>query len=333
MLLPKAFIHSLCALSLAWISFAASAAEDCERAGAQCVEVGVWEVSVALGLGGRTNPVVNSDHLPILVMPSVSYYGKRFFLETDTLGFTLFESQRHMLNAIGTVSYDQIYFNEWGIGNFSLDNGGGRTGAVLSNRQLMGTGANEGGNPREEIVEIEPSPQATPPPSGTDDPNSGPTTGVGAAAIDLEALHKRHMAGLLGLEYAYEAHTWRVGLQALQDASGVHHGKQVRAAASVFSTAHKRTIGVSVGAEWKDSNTLDYYYGVRADEVGNIADAYYVGSGISYHLKFDWMYRLSRKWDLQAVAHYRWLPDTVRRSPLVEDDASAAVFLGGVYHF
>ncbi len=38
-----------------------------------------WQLSLGLGAGVRTNPVMDNDDIPLVVIPQVSYQGERFF--------------------------------------------------------------------------------------------------------------------------------------------------------------------------------------------------------------------------------------------------------------
>ncbi len=148
-------------------SAATWADESCSADDGSCVEVGSWIVSLAVGLGERTNPIVDGDDIPMVLLPTVQYYGKRFFWDSDTVGFTMLETERHMLNAIGTVSYDQMYFRDVSIGNFSF--GGGLSGSA------SGTIARFGGSSENFVT---PTPVATATPTPTIAPTLTPTPTV-----------------------------------------------------------------------------------------------------------------------------------------------------------
>lgn len=287
----------------------------CDSANTDCVAIGDWDFSIGIGVGVRTNPIIDNDNLPIILLPSVSYYGKRFFWETDTLGFTLFETPKHMFNIVATISYDQTYFHDLGIGNFSIE-GSGNGGAAAD--------AGNFGN----IVSDENSGAADGPIAFQPEAEEG-----GQDSIDFDDLHDRDMSGLMGFEYSLDGESMSFGLQALQDVSSVHDGKQLRLAFSnALYQSESTTFMTNLGAEWKDSKTLDYYYGVRADEVSDSSEAYIVDDDVSYYVKFDWRKRISKHWELRAVIHNRWFGDAVYNSPLVEDKTTLAVFFGGVYH-
>lgn len=93
----------------------------CEAASDSCVAVGEWEFKLALGAGKRTNPLVDSPDIPLVLIPQVSYYGERFFIENLEFGYTLLDSDHFMLNAIVTPGRDRGFFLREDINNFFVD--------------------------------------------------------------------------------------------------------------------------------------------------------------------------------------------------------------------
>ena len=88
----------------------AAAADDCKGPSDDCAAIGRWNFSVALGAGVRTNPLVNGKDIPLAVIPHVSYYGKRIFIDDLDLGVTLAETNANSFNLIASPSYDRVYF-------------------------------------------------------------------------------------------------------------------------------------------------------------------------------------------------------------------------------
>jgi outer membrane protein len=76
----------------------------------ECVPVGGWNLSVALGAGVRTNPVVHAKDIPLIFVPQFSYYGKRFFIDNLDPGVTLFEGDTNTLSLIASPGYDRVFF-------------------------------------------------------------------------------------------------------------------------------------------------------------------------------------------------------------------------------
>jgi outer membrane protein len=90
---------------------AADAQTPCKAPSADCIAVGDLQVSLSFGYGTRTNPVEGRDDIPLFVIPYLSYYGKRFFLESLEPGVTLYESDAHTFNLIATPGYDRVFFS------------------------------------------------------------------------------------------------------------------------------------------------------------------------------------------------------------------------------
>jgi len=90
---------------------AAGAQTPCKAPSEDCIPVGDLRVSLSFGYGTRTNPVVGRDDIPLFVIPYLSYYGKRFFLESLEPGVTLYESDAHTFNLIATPGYDRVFFS------------------------------------------------------------------------------------------------------------------------------------------------------------------------------------------------------------------------------
>jgi MipA family protein len=89
---------------------AATTDDDCKGASSECVAVGKWNFSVALGAGVRSNPLATGKNIPLVVIPQFSYYGKRFFLNDLDLGFTLAENPTNSLNLVASAGYDRVFF-------------------------------------------------------------------------------------------------------------------------------------------------------------------------------------------------------------------------------
>lgn len=348
---PRLSITLLSILLLFTIAARAQEPSGCSASNPDCIAVGRWQFSMAVGLGGRSNPVVDQDNIPIVLMPQVSYYGKRFFWETDTLGFTLHESSSHMLNVILTPSDEQIYFHDRSIGNFVIGGsfGGGGTGVGLDGPG--GEGVPNGGGedpipaatatptPETNDPDLSPAPDGSDggadPDGGTPDPNDpSPTPGGDAVSqLDVDDLRERKTAGLAGLEYSFDTSHWRLGVQALTDIMGVHEGSQLRFSASRGWGNEDWSSRVTLGVVWQDKKTLDYYYGLSEEDGVSDALFYQPDADLSYHLRYDWRKRISRRWDLRVIAHHLQFGDEITTSPLFESKSSTAVFFGGVYHF
>jgi outer membrane protein len=100
----------LASMAFAAPSQTAPTEADCQQASDNCAAIGRWNFSVALGAGVRTNPVIHSQDIPLVVIPQVSYYGKRVFLNNLDLGFTLAEGNSSSISLIASPGYDRVFF-------------------------------------------------------------------------------------------------------------------------------------------------------------------------------------------------------------------------------
>lgn len=127
-------------LATALFSQGAVAQSACTAPSADCMVIGEWNIGLSLGLGQRSNPVDGNSDIPLVVIPQVSYYGKRFFLENLELGFTLHESDANTLSLIAAPGYDRVFFYRNDLQNYFVS--GGAFGLVsapqynVDNREL-----------------------------------------------------------------------------------------------------------------------------------------------------------------------------------------------------
>lgn len=270
---------------------------DCAPAASDCVEVGKWQISVALGAGVRTNPVMTNKDIPLIVLPEVHYQGERFFVQNLDFGAIVWENDQQQLNVLVTPGYDQVFFHRWSPGNFIVDS------------RLMTTTPAYG----EQFA-----------------PNKSLEA---ARAVDMSRLHKRRMAALAGFEYSVSWQDWFVQSHWLYDVSKVHGGQELRLALTRQFSHGKHSTALTAGGQWQSGKMTDYYYGIRPEEVNFADDAYRADSGLSAMIRADWQYPLNDRWTLRANASYKRLASGIRQSPIVTSDHVTTVFVGGVYHF
>lgn len=118
------YLSVLAALALL-AAGAAFAQSPCTAPSPDCVVVGEWDLSISLGVGERSNPIADASDIPLVVLPQISYYGKRFFLENLELGYTFYEGDAHTLNLIATPGYDRVFFIRDDPQNFFVFGTGG----------------------------------------------------------------------------------------------------------------------------------------------------------------------------------------------------------------
>lgn len=81
---------------------------------ANYVETG-WQFSVATGYGALENPLKAAHDVHTYVLPHVSYYGERFYLENFNTGFSVLESPDLIIDIDGKLNDDGLLFELNGL--------------------------------------------------------------------------------------------------------------------------------------------------------------------------------------------------------------------------
>jgi len=113
-----------------------AASADCTAPSDQCAEVGALSVSLSVGVGGRTNPVQGNADIPLVALPQISYYGKRFFLENLEVGVTLHEDDHNTFNLVASPGYDRVFFVRNDLQNVIVSLTGGPINPGDTNRRV-----------------------------------------------------------------------------------------------------------------------------------------------------------------------------------------------------
>ena len=275
----------------------------CSSDADDCVEVGKWALSLGVGAGVRTNPLADGDHIPLILIPQLSYTGERFFIQNMDVGVVLWESEQQQLNLLATPSYDQVFFHRWSPSNFFLD--GNRFAAM-------------GGNDSEKLPIVDSGDKEFIEPSFRD--------------VETQPLRNRRMAGLAGFEYSFINDVVDVQLQYVTDFTKIHAGDEVRISLAKHWAQGRHHVTAAVGAVWQSSEVINYYYGLTLAEADS-AHLYSTGAALSTLARIDWNYQLTKRWNLRLLTSYRHLPTEISASPLINDNKVITVFIGGVYHF
>ena len=300
----------VCALALglptATPARAVDAEPDCAASSDTCVAIGKWNAGVGLGAGVRTNPLTTGQKIPLVVLPHISYYGKRFFLDNLDLGYTLVEDHHSSLNLVATPSYDRVFFYRSDLQNFLLNGVPTSGNFTPQDYQISGPTFDPSGS------------HATCPCVGIS-PVAGQHTN---ATVVLPAKHPA-FAYLAGPEWSFHAGRIDGQVDVLREVTGHFNGYEVRAAVgSSLPTSHG-TVGLNAGLTWKSAATVDYYYGVSG--------LYAPGAALNPFAKISYRLRLNHHWSLQAFVDGELLGSAIRRSPMIKQHSVESVFAGTDY--
>jgi outer membrane protein len=109
--LKASLLWALASLAVAEPDAAAQAAAAATPPGVAAPERH-WRLGVALGYGERTNPLIQSEKIPVLVDLDIAWFGERWFFDNGDLGFAVLDRPAFTVNAVARVNTDRAFFSK-----------------------------------------------------------------------------------------------------------------------------------------------------------------------------------------------------------------------------
>ena len=103
-----------------------------------------WRLGAALGYGIRSNPLVQSDDIPIVVDLDIAWFGERWFFDNGDIGLTFADNDTLTASVIARVNSDRVFFGKTETRYVNLDLAGGRWGALQLSAFHDVSGTHEG---------------------------------------------------------------------------------------------------------------------------------------------------------------------------------------------
>jgi outer membrane protein len=69
-----------------------------------------WRLGAAVGYGGRTNPLVQSDDIPIILELDIAWFGERWFFDNGDLGLTFADNNALTASVVARINSDRVFF-------------------------------------------------------------------------------------------------------------------------------------------------------------------------------------------------------------------------------
>lgn len=229
----------------------ATSDDDCKGISSECVAVGKWNFSVALGAGVRSNPLVTGNNIPLVVIPQFSYYGNRFFINDLDLGFTLAENATNSFNLVASPGYDRVFFYRSDLQNIFI---GGLPG-----------------NPPISAFVVRPAPSGM------------------ANSVQFPP-RARRFTYLAGPEWTFKLSGVSGQLDVLHDVTGQHDGTEIRAALGVPVVESRGSLTANIGITWKSAAIVKYYYGSTGIYEGGSALNPFLKLGYALPLTGKWRF-------------------------------------------
>ena len=261
-----------------------------------CIAIGQWHVSVALGGGVLTNPLNGRDNIPLVIIPSISYYGEHFFLENNSLGYTFKENANIAISAITQLNREKAFFSKSSFDNVLVDN------SFNSIDDLIGP---------EEDSRLEQ-----------------------VNANDVEK-RQWAIDGGVQINWFIDANS-EIKIKLLHDINQVYNGFNGQVAYKKlfrFQAINKATFNLTLGANWQSKQLVDYYYGTRPQQGLSKTQEYQGSSAVNPFIKLATHYYINQHWAFKAQLQREFLASAITASPLVGDKTIDTAFVGVVYAF
>jgi len=150
----------------------------------------------------------------------------------------------------------------------------------------------------------------------------------------LNGMRERKSGIWAGARIAWSSRWVDISAEALADASGNSEGKRFNLGVEkTWHIGERLLVTPRVAASWQDRKSIDYYYGVRADEARAGRPAYLGQSGVNTEAGVRTMYLFDRRHSAFVDLEVSRLAGDIKDSPLVDRSTENRVFVGYLYRF
>ena len=252
-----------------------------------------WRLGLAAGYGARSNPLIQSDDIPVLVDVDIAWFGKRWFFDNGDLGFTALDNRFFTANLMARLNSDRAFFSKTNT-------------KYVTFQYAPNRGTTTAFSPATGLPITEPAPVKPP---------------------------RRDYAIEAGFEMLFGGEWGNATLRAFRDVSNTHDGFEVSADYAYRFTHGRFSFSPSVGATYKSAHLSNYYWGVHASEASYLLSEYAVRGGLGWEAGLRTNYYLTRNLRLALSANYERLQYSIAQSPLVKQDYVLGYFAGLGWQF
>ena len=271
-----------------------------------CIEKSSWHLGIALGVGVKTNPLVDGDDIPLVILPDIAWYAEKAYFDNGELGYQWISQRKFAFETFLTLDRESAFFRFLHPANILI--------------------STEGSFSDSNNVPDLPGSSVSP-----DSPDENIQNNQRSLSIDDIANRKWAVNGGIRGHYFSTVGEWQLAL--LQDISNVHKGQLVALQYSRKWLWRDFQMRLRLGTDWKSAALLDYYYGVSERDT-TLTEYYFNGkSGWQTYLSINVLKPINENWSWLAKMSYRRLPNSLTDSPLIEQNNVSNVFLGVAYRF
>lgn len=290
-------IPLLCCLLL-WLS-GPGTAWGCENDDA-CIAPNSWQIGVALGVGGRTNPLVDGDPIPLVVLPDVAWYGENAYFDNGEFGY-----QWQLRSDVSTELFvlanrERAYFSFWHPANIVLS-------VNTSSADIISGPLQPGGSDGESPVSRE--------------------------TISINDISSRKWTADAGVRISWNRPDSLLSAAVAGDLLGVHQGFYAQLKYRYHWQWDDWHFAANASLTYKSSKLIDYYYGIDSRDTSNSRLWYEADPALQTSVGLLLNKPINKRWRWVARVQVTSLGSGMSDSPLVAKDSVASGFIGLGYRF
>jgi MipA family protein len=257
------------------------------------VSSGEWQLGIAMGLGVRTNPLVDGSDIPLIFLPDIAWYGENAYFDNGELGYQ-WQSDSYSFETFIAINRERSFFSFWHPANILLPTANLDVSTVVGPAEVADSG----------------------------------TTKI---SIDDIASRRWAMDGGGRFHIHQKNGEWRLALST--DVSSVHNGQQVALSYIHNWQLFSWRLSVTPSLIWKSSSLINYYYGLSARDKVELQVYYNGRGGWQPAISFSASKKIDEHWQWLVFGTFQALNDGMSDSPLVEADNISSIFFGMAYRF
>lgn len=288
---PLLFICLICLTTKSWACTEQS-----------CIKTNSWQLGVAIGLGVKTNPLVDGDNIPLVILPDIAWYGEKAYFDNGELGYQWLNNTHYALEGFIKLDQERAFFSFFHPANI-----------LIANSNI--------------------APPSSLGPNRPADIESGNQIYAPESKVSIEQISKRKWAVNAGLRWHYFLDNMEFSASWQNDISGVHKGQIVGLAYSVNWLWHDTQFKTQIGADWKSAHLVDYYYGLDQKDTSDPQQWFEADAGVETYVSVNIQKPINKNWVWVSSLSYRTLPTSMTLSPLVEENNIKRLFMGVAYRF
>lgn len=284
---------------LMMVSGTVSASDECDARSA-CIESNSWQVGVAIGIGGRTNPLVDGDTIPFILLPDIAWYGDSAYFDNGELGYQWQPTSSTSVEAFVVPNFEKANFSFWHVSNLLVPAASYLNTSSTPPFQMIG-----------EQQDVEPEDRR----------------------LSVDDIESRKWALDAGIRWQWYQDNHHIRLMLARDISSVYDGFHAALEYRYYTNVGDWQVTVAPQLAWKSRALTDYYYGVRSQDAASESLQYDADGGFQPGISVHASYPLTKAWHVLTRLGATRLQKGMTDSPVVEDNMVYSAFAGVAYRF